>query len=197
MAELHIPFVVEERPDTGFYNARLGMWLFLASEAMLFAGLFSAYVLLRTGSPVWPHHAMDLPLATANTVTLIISSMTVVMAWTSFRMNDWVSGRRYLVATMGLAIVFLAVKVFEYREHLRLGDGPSRDTVMAIYFTLTGLHALHIAGGVIAMGYLAGPGWRRRESSPRQYVNRVEATGLYWHFVDLVWMLLFPLLYLG
>ena len=98
--------------------------------------------------------------------------------------------------TFLLALVFLVNKYFEYSEHFAKGEGPWHNTFFAIYFTLTGLHGLHILGGMVVMAYLLGPGaglWKR---NPEQFTNRIEATGLYWHFVDLVWIFLFPVLYL-
>ena len=95
-----------------------------------------------------------------------------------------------------LALVFLVNKYFEYAEHFSKGEGPWHSTFFAIYFTLTGLHGLHIIGGVVVMAYLAGPGAKLWKRNPDQYTNRVEYTGLYWHFVDLVWIFLFPVLYL-
>jgi cytochrome c oxidase subunit 3 len=196
VADLAIPYVVDERPDTGLHNGKLGMWLFLASETMLFAGLFSAYLLLRTGASEWPHHLLNVPLATFNTAVLITSSMTMVMAWTALKTGNWSRHRRCLIATIVLGIVFLAIKLFEYREHVIAGELPSRDTFFALYFTLTGLHALHIVGGVVVMLYFLGPGAKLWRSRPAQFTNRIEATGLYWHFVDMIWIFLFPLLYL-
>jgi heme/copper-type cytochrome/quinol oxidase subunit 3 len=193
---VQIPFIVETRPDTGLHNAKLGIWLFLASEAMLFAGLFSSYVLLRTGSIEWPRHALNLPLATVNTAILITSSMTMVMAWVSLRTGQWSRHRLFLAATIVLGLVFLGVKGVEYREHIAAGELPSHDTFFALYYTLTGIHALHIAGGLVVMLYFLGPGAALQKRNPAQFANRIEATGLYWHFVDLVWMLIFPLLYL-
>ena len=193
---MQIPYSVDVRPDTGLHNARLGIWLFLASEVMLFAGLFSSYVLLRTGSAEWPRHVLAVAPAAANTVILIASSMTMVMAWASLTVRRWSRHRMYLSLTIVLGAVFLVVKGLEYREHVRAGELPSHDTFFAIYYTLTGLHALHIAGGLAVMLYFLGPGSRLWAASPEQFTNRIEATGLYWHFVDMIWILLFPLLYL-
>jgi cytochrome c oxidase subunit III len=193
---MDIPYVVEPRPDTGLHNAKLGIWLFLASEVMLFGGLFSAYVLLRTGADHWPHHSLNIPLAAFNTVVLIASSMTMVMTWASFKLGAWRKHQIYLAATIGLAMLFLAVKFMEYREHMLAGEFPSHDTFYAIYYTLTGVHGLHVIGGIVVLLYFLGPGARLAQRSPEQFANRIEATGLYWHFVDLVWIFLFPLLYL-
>lgn len=193
---MQIPYTVEARPDTGLTNVKLGIWLFLASEVMLFGALFSTYIIMRMGATSWPHQALSVPLATFNTVVLITSSVTMVMAWATLKMNDFAKHRMYLTGTVLLACVFLVVKYFEYSEHLHLGEGPWYSTFYAVYFTLSGLHGLHIVGGVIVMLYFLGPGaglWKR---NPEQFANRIEATGLYWHFVDLVWIFLFPVLYL-
>jgi len=193
---MQIPYTVEARPDTGLTNGELGIWLFLASEVMLFGALFSAYILLRVGAPVWPHGELSIKLGAINTVILISSSVTMVMAWASLKMNNWGRHRLYLVLTFLLSATFLVNKYFEYREHFEAGQGPWHSTFFAIYFTLTGLHGLHILGGMVVMLYFLGPGARLWKKNPAQFTNRIETTGLYWHFVDLVWIFLFPVLYL-
>ncbi|MBI4486614.1 MAG: cytochrome c oxidase subunit 3 [Acidobacteria bacterium] len=193
---MNIPYTVEERPDTGLTNGKFGIWLFLASEVMLFGALFSTYILLRTGAEEWPHGELSVPLGAVNTVILIASSVTMVMAWASLKLKDWSKHRLYLSGTFVLAAIFLVNKYFEYAEHLQHGEGPSHSTFLAIYFTLTGLHGLHILGGMVVMAYFLGPGARMWKTSPDQFTNRIEVTGLYWHFVDLVWIFLFPVLYL-
>jgi heme/copper-type cytochrome/quinol oxidase subunit 3 len=193
---MEIPYTVEPRPDSGLANGKLGIWLFLASEVMLFGALFSTYILLRVGALEWPHGELNVWLGAINTVILICSSVTMVVAWAQLKMNNFGKGRAYLLVTAALSVVFLVNKYFEYAAHFAKGEGPWHSTFLAIYFTLTGLHGLHIIGGIVVMLYLAGPGaglWKR---NPEQYANRVEYTGLYWHFVDLVWIFLFPVLYL-
>jgi cytochrome c oxidase subunit 3 len=195
---MEIPYTVDVRPDTGLSNGKLGIWLFLASEVMLFAALFSSYILLRVGSTEWPRGAEELsvPMAFFNTVVLITSSVTMVMAWASLKMNDFGKFRMYLGATILLSFVFLVVKYFEYSHHLHAGEGPWYNTYYAIYFTITGLHGLHIVGGIIVNSYLLGPGARMWKTQKERFTNRIEIAGLYWHFVDLVWIFLFPVLYL-
>jgi len=193
---VEIPYTVEPRPDSGLANGKLGIWLFLASEVMLFGALFSTYILLRVGAAEWPHGELSIKLGAINTVILICSSVTMVMSWASLKLNNFSKARLYLLITIVLASVFLVNKYFEYADHFARGEGPWHNTFLAIYFTLTGLHGLHIIGGIVVMAYLLGPGaglWKR---SPEQYTNRIEYTGLYWHFVDLVWIFLFPVLYL-
>ncbi len=193
---MNIPYTVKERPDTGLTNGKLGIWLFLASEVMLFGALFSTYIILRTGAPEWPHGELNIMLGAINTVILITSSVTMVMAWASLKLKDLAKHRLYLIATFLLAGVFLVNKYFEYKDHFDKGEAPAHSTFMAIYFTLTGLHGIHILGGMVVMLYLLGPGAKLWKKNPDQFTNRIEYTGLYWHFVDLVWIFLFPILYL-
>jgi heme/copper-type cytochrome/quinol oxidase subunit 3 len=195
---MNIPYTVETRPDTGLANGKLGIWLFLASEVMLFGALFSTYIILRVTAPVWPHGADELsvPLGAINTVILISSSVTMVMAWATLKMNDFAKHRLYLIATFVLAGIFLVNKYFEYSDHLSHGEGPWHSTYLAIYFTLTGLHGLHVLGGMVVNSYFWGPGSKLWKTDPEHFTNRVENAGLFWHFVDLVWIFLFPVLYL-
>jgi heme/copper-type cytochrome/quinol oxidase subunit 3 len=194
--DMNIPYTVEERPDTGLANGKLGIWLFLASEVMLFGALFSTYIVLRVGATEWPHGELNIPLGAINTVILICSSVTMVLAWASLKMHEWGKHRLYLVVTVVLAAVFLVNKYFEYAAHFASGEVPAHSTFLAIYFTMTGLHALHILCGIAVMLYLLGPGAKLYRKNPEQFTNRIEYTGLYWHFVDLVWIFLFPVLYL-
>jgi len=198
---VQIPYIVEERPDTGLNNSKLGIWVFLASEIMLFGGLFSAYVFLRMAAPVaefsyWGSK-LSIPMATFNTIVLITSSVTVIMSWASLKMKDFEKYKMYMGLTLLCAFIFLVVKYFEYTGKFHHGIYPSSSTFMGIYFTLTGLHGLHIIGGMIVMGYFWLPfGNKMWQSDPERFTNRIEVAGLYWHFVDLVWIFLFPILYL-
>jgi cytochrome c oxidase subunit III len=196
---MDIPYTVQPRADTGLYNAKLGIWLFLASEVMLFGALFSSYILLRVGSPNWLYEdAKDLSVAlgTFNTAVLITSSITMVMSWASLKMRDFNRYKLYMGLTILLGLVFMVVKSFEYAGKFSHGIYPGTHTFYAIYFTLTGLHALHVLGGMAVNIYLWGPGSKLWRTNPEQLTNRVEVSGLFWHFVDLVWIFLFPVLYL-
>src|SRR6266566_2523940 len=106
---MEIPYTAEIRPDTGLVNGKLGVWLFLASEVMLFSALFSSYVLLRVGSTEWPHgfQELNVPMAAINTIILISSSVTMVMAWASLKMKNFARFRLYLGTTILLAVAFL------------------------------------------------------------------------------------------
>ncbi|HUF10873.1 MAG TPA: cytochrome c oxidase subunit 3 [Rhodothermales bacterium] len=204
---MDIPYTVTPRADTGVFNAKLGVWLFLASEVMLFGGLFSAYVFLRLGVDDWPgvldgtaydraSDILNVPLATLNTMVLIASSVTMVMAWASLMMNRFDRYKLYMGLTILAGLIFLVIKYFEYSAKLSHGLTPSDSNFLAIYFTLTGLHGLHVIGGLIVNGYFWGPGSKMWKTNPAQFTNRIEIAGLYWHFVDLVWIFLFPTIYL-
>jgi len=195
---MEIPYIEEAHPETGLVNSKLGIWLFLASEVMLFGALFSTYIILRLGSVEWPHGStiLNVPLATINTMALISSSVTMVMSWASLKTNDLPKYKLYMGLTVALACVFLVIKYFEYSAKFHHGLFPSTSTFLAIYFTMTGLHALHVACGMGVNAYFAAFGRRMWQSNPQWLTNRVENAGLFWHFVDLVWIFLFPILYL-
>ena len=195
---MEIPYIVEQHPDTGIVNSKLGIWLFLASEVMLFGALFSSLILLRVSSIEWPYggDVLNVPLATLNTLVLISSSVTMVMAWASLKMNDFGKYRMWMGLTLLCSLGFMVIKSIEYGTKFSHGLYPDASTFMAIYFTMTGLHAIHVIGGAVVMLYLLGPGTKLWSTNPEMFTNRVEATGLYWHFVDLVWIFLFPSLYL-
>jgi cytochrome c oxidase subunit 3 len=337
---MEIPYNVTARPDTGLYNAKLGIWLFLASEVMLFGGLFSAYIFMRMSADVgyWPTGLLNVPVGTMNTVILIASSVTVILAWASLKMRRWTKYVIYMTITILCAFVFLGVKLGyewpdkfqhfgiylkgdvigkpEYEKHLGNNyweehkelheeqrreltghlhavtveeDGqhrevelkhmseydallhelavknaendekakkdpafkkpepaqlveyhlqldatsaeptnpanigaafkprprsevvleipakdvasasafyPRHNTFFSTYFLITGLHGLHVLGGAIVFCYMLFFGKKLYLRNPEHMANRVEVAGLFWHFVDLVWIFVFPLFYL-
>ncbi|MDD5730123.1 MAG: heme-copper oxidase subunit III [Candidatus Omnitrophica bacterium] len=192
------PYTVEERPDTGVYNAKMGIWLFLASEVMLFGALFSSYILLRVGSDSWPRESliMNVPVGAANTVVLIASSMTMVMSWASLKLKNFKRFKMFQGLTVLLAFLFLALKFIEYSGHFSKHLFPQTGIFWALYYLMTGLHALHVTGGIIVNGYFWGPGSRMWFDEPERFTNRIEVAGLYWRCVDIVWIFLLPTLYL-
>ena len=209
MSELVIPYRTEPHPVTGVTSGKLGIWLFLASEVMLFGALFSSYVLLRVGAldGTWPsgvEAGLNVPIGTFNTIVLITSSITMVMSWASLKMDNVAGFKRYFTTTIVLGLVFLLVKAFEYNDkfghHIYPATGwpeagdPS--TFYALYFTLTGLHALHVILGILVNIWLLVYGVKLFETESERFTGRIEIAGLYWHFVDLVWIFLFPVLYL-
>ena len=209
---MQIPYTTAVRPDTGLSNPKLGVWLFLASEVMLFGSLFSSYALLRAGAPSWPDQSsiVNVPLATLNTVVLIASSVTMVMAWASLapraaavRRGDAeaaTAGLRKFRLYMGLTLlcgaIFLVVKTIEYGDKFSHHLYPATSNFLGLYFTMTGLHAVHVIAGMIVNAYFWGPGTRMWQTDPERFTNRIEIAGIYWHFVDVVWIFLFPVLYL-
>jgi heme/copper-type cytochrome/quinol oxidase subunit 3 len=193
-----IRYIDRPHPVSGVTNSKLGIWCFLASEVMLFGALFSTYVLLRTGAPSWPEGSkiLNVPLATLNTLVLITSSVTMVLSWYALATHSLAKFKKYMGITVLLGVAFLVIKSFEYGAKFSHHHFPSSDTFYAIYFTLTGLHGLHVIGGILVNLYFLFPGSKMWETAPEQFTGRVECAGLYWHFVDLVWIFLFPVLYL-
>ncbi|MDR3406665.1 MAG: cytochrome c oxidase subunit 3 [Chthoniobacter sp.] len=356
---MEIPHTVTARPDTGLYNAKLAIWLFLASEVMLFGGLFSAYVFLRMGSDdgYWPHGLLNVPVGTANTIILITSSICVVLAWAALKMRKWGMYKVWLGVAIGLGVLFLGIKLgYEYpnkfdhfgafikkekwaeyepylgneylakkgldprpeisghlheveinvadadkakldelikkrdleiskseedgkvltvkvhsprdadalanapgavtnpdetdpAKQIRKEPGvkmvafelaldeanadptnpkfdkpsfwmrghtekiatihaddvesggwgafvPKHSTFLAIYYAITALHGLHILGGLVVFTYFFFFSEALYRRNPEHMANRIEVVGLYWHFVDLVWIFVFPVFYL-
>lgn len=193
-----LPYTTEIRPDTGLTNPKLGIWLFLASEVMLFGSFFSSYALLRSGAPAWPDQSavLSVPLATLNTIILISSSVTMVLSWVGIKTGRVDRFQRYMGLTLALGAAFLVVKAFEYGDKFSHGLVPATDNFLGLYFTMTGVHALHVLVGMVVNAYLLWPGVRMFGTEPARFTNRVEVAGIYWHFVDVVWIFLFPVLYL-
>ncbi|MDH3284266.1 MAG: cytochrome c oxidase subunit 3 [Acidobacteriota bacterium] len=195
---MDIPYTVAARPDTGLNNGKIGIWLFLASEVMLFGALFATYIMLRVGAESWPRgdEYLNVWWAMTNTFVLIGSSVTMVMAWASLMKKNFRAFRLFMGITILCGLGFMVIKYIEYSAKFEHHYYPSTNTFLAIYFTLTGLHGLHVLGGMVVNAYLWGPGAKLWKTDPQWFTNRVEHSGLFWHFVDLVWIFLFPILYL-
>jgi cytochrome c oxidase subunit III len=174
----------------------LGMLLFISSELMFFGGLFGAYGTIRAAAPEWPPPgAPDLPiLRTALfSAALVTSSATVHGAVMAIRRDDRLGMLRWLGATIGLGGVFLAGQAIEYSALWAEGFGVSSDVFTTLFFTMTGFHGLHVLGGLVALALIAGAGHRGEFSATRH--GPIEAVSYYWHFVDVVWILLFATIY--
>ncbi len=200
---MEIPYTTTARTDTGVTNPTLGIWLFLSSEIMLFGSLFSAYALIRGGADGWPDQSsvLSVRLGAINTALLVLSSVTMGRALSALRAGgaDLYGPRQYRVfmgATLLLGLVFLGIKAFEWNEKLTHGLLPSTNNFLGLYFTMTGIHAAHLAAGILVNAYLCGPGMRMWRSQPERYTGRVAVARLYWNFVDAVWIALFVVLYL-
>ena len=188
-AELAPEFHVERRNLRAF-----GMWLFLGSEVMFFTGFFGAYIVARSAAYDAVAMPLDKGLGALNTLVLITSSLTMALAVVYSKRGDRKATGTWLLLTLALAGVFLVVKSIEYGAHFAHHIYPSSDIFHGFYYLLTGFHGLHVVGGMVALGILW---WRnRRGDFDEHYNDPIEITGLYWHFVDLVWIFLFPGLYL-
>lgn len=184
-------------PAVAYEAAKLGIWTFLATEVLLFGGLFTAYILFRLKYPAMFHEDhlyLDRILGMANTVVLITSSLTVALAIASIRKGKQGLLKLFLSLTILLAGVFLAIKYLEWSEKFAHGLHPGTDIFFSLYFVMTGLHGLHVLGGMLVLGAVLLLASRGRFSE--SYHTPVEISGLYWHFVDLIWIYLFPLFYL-
>jgi heme/copper-type cytochrome/quinol oxidase subunit 3 len=174
-------------------TARLGVWWFLCSEVAVFGGLIACYLLFRFRHAEWGEHAAHTAFAIglANTLVLLTSSLSVVLAHAAAERGDNARAARRLLVTVVLALVFLALKATEYTREIGHGFVPSSNLFWSFYYLMTGLHGLHVVAGVIAILVVAA-GARRGEN-----LQRVEAVGIYWHFVDVIWIFLFPLFYIA
>lgn len=321
---MEIPYTTSARRDTGLWNSKIGIWLFLASEVMLFGGLFSSYIFLRLGAApgYWPRGLLNVPVGTLNTAILIASSVTVVLAWAALKMRNFAQYKLFMGITIVCGVIFLVVKLAyewpqkfvhfgayikddalskyeaqlgneylkskgitlrneisghlldapegspfaevakknaEHFQHLLHEHGPAHEghapvvqtpetddyviqldainanptdpgnerphflpkeltmqtavikaadvkfasmftpnhnPYFSTYFMITGLHGLHVLAGVLVFIYFWIPGAALYKTNPEHLANRVEVAGLFWHFVDLVWIFVFPLFYL-
>lgn len=191
------------------HASTLGMWVFLVTEVLFFGGLFMAYILYRTWYPEMFMAAsshLDIKLGAFNTVVLIGSSLTMALAVHEAQLGNRKATIILLISTMVLGAVFLGVKVIEYTDkfHHHLIPGPNfqfaapfsqnAQLYFSLYFAMTGLHAVHMIIGIVLMTVITVMAGRGKFSP--EYYTPVEMMGLYWHFVDIVWIFLFPLLYL-
>ncbi len=180
--------------DTGIPSNKLGVWLFLASEVMFFTVFIAAYIVLRASNPAWPGSEghLSIPLGTFNTFVLLCSSMTMVLAHAAVSRDDQRALRLNLLLTVVLGATFLGVKGYEYSLKFEHGIGPATNVFWSCYFTLTGFHALHVLAGVLTNLWFFMRAMQGRLNPRTGY--GVELAGLYWHFVDIVWLFVFPLI---
>jgi len=205
-AHLQHHFVDSEQQNE---SAKLGMWIFLLTEILLFGGLFCFYAIYRAWNPDMfydAHTYLDITLGAINTVVLITSSVTMALAIRSMQLDQKRATLINLFATLALALVFLIIKYFEYAHKFELGQLPGKyytfegiagsnpHVFFSVYFMMTGLHGIHVLIGMGVIGWIAYRTYRGHFSG--QYYTPIEMTGLYWHLVDLIWIFLFPLLYL-
>ncbi|PIQ83123.1 MAG: hypothetical protein COV76_00215 [Candidatus Omnitrophica bacterium CG11_big_fil_rev_8_21_14_0_20_64_10] len=185
-----------ETNATGIPSGKLGIWLFLASEVMFFTGLLGAAIVLRAGYPGWKEaaHHLNVNLAAFNTFVLLTSSLTMALAVAAVERKDLKNLRLFLGITILLGLAFLGIKGIEYADKFAHNHTPGHGLFWDSYFMLTGFHGLHVIGGAIANLWVLILTFRRDFFDRAE--QRVEQAGLYWHFVDVVWIFLFPILYL-
>ncbi|MGH7558818.1 MAG: cytochrome c oxidase subunit 3 [Gemmatimonadota bacterium] len=197
--------IARPMPGMKVYNQKLGMWVFLLSEVMFFSGLIGAYIILRFANPEqWaePGVVLAVPLTAFNTFMLICSSVTMVKAFAAIEHGDQAGLKKWLVATILLGAAFVGIQVYEYIQLAGHGFVPMRDAYAAeggplygaTFYTMTGFHGAHVSIGVLCMIFTAVKAFRGRYSE--MDYGGVEIMGLYWHFVDLVWIILFTIVYL-
>jgi len=188
---------------TGISNPKLAMWVYLASDCLLFGGLISTYLLYKNrpgnipglaGSPVRASELFNIPFTSMTSFILLMSSLTMVLAVNSIMRGDRQRMRLWLVATAVLGGLFLAGQVYEFTEFVREGFGFTSNVSSSAFYTLTGFHGAHVFGGVIMLSVVLYRGMAGQFSA--KHHDAVEAASLYWHFVDVVWILLFTILYI-
>ena len=214
----------DTQPATGVYHTKVGMWVFLGSEVMFFTALIGSYIILRFAHPEqWahPNKVLNLPVTAVNTFLLICSSVTMVKAFAAIQDGDQKWLRFWLLATVLIGATFVSVQVFEYiqlahhgmlpsgyREGSELAEaaaqgvewkgGPALPASVGLYgttfYTMTGFHGFHVTMGVLCMAFVTWKAFRGEYSVADH--RGVEVIGLYWHFVDLVWIILFTIVYL-
>ena len=181
---------------TGLSNNKLGMWLFLGSECLLFGGLISAYMLYRgrNGSGPGPDALWDIPLTSVSSFVLLMSSLTMVLAVSAAHRHDHDRTRTWLTVTALLGATFVGAQVYEFTSFYHEGLGYTTSLFSSSFYTLTGFHGVHVSVGIVMLLSLAGMIGRSRVPGDKAEV--VEMIGLYWHFVDVVWIIIFTLVYL-
>jgi heme/copper-type cytochrome/quinol oxidase subunit 3 len=174
-------------------TGRLAVWWVLASEVVIFGGLLGAYIMHRIGHPAWADQAIHTNTwaGAFNTLVLLTSSLSAVLAHNAAERGDGKRAARLLRYTVLGGGVFLVVKAFEWTHEIQLGYTITSNLFWSFYYTAAGLHAAHVIAGMVIMLIVAAGASKNRE------LHRVENIGIYWHFVDLVWIFLFPLLYIA
>jgi len=188
---------VQAEPGAGVYNEKLGMWVFLASEVMFFTSLIGSYIILRFAHPeMWkgPGEVLNVALTAGNTFLLICSSVTMVKAFAAVQDGDQAGLRKWLIATTLIGATFVGVQIFEYMKLVEHGFVPSEGLYGSTFYTMTGFHGFHVTIGVICLIFVTMKAFQGKYTATDH--RGVEVVGLYWHFVDLVWIILFTIVYL-
>ncbi len=181
---------------TGLSNAKLAMWAFLGSECLLFGALISTYVLYRGRSPTGPtpREVYDIPYTSVSSFVLLMSSLTMVLALAAIQRGDHEKLRAWLLATALLGMTFISGQVYEFTTFVKEGLTLKTNLFGSTFFVLTGFHGVHVTGGILMLLSLFGMSLDGR--LPVEKAEAVELVGLYWHFVDIVWIVIFTVVYL-
>ena len=185
--------------STGLSNEKLAMWVFLGSECLLFGGLISTFLLYkdRSGSGTLnqtPHDLYNIAFTSISSFVLLMSSLTMVLAVSAIQRGDHRALRTWLITTAGLGGIFISGQVFEFTEFMDKGYGMTHSPAWSAFFTLTGFHGVHVTLGIVMLLSTAALSWRGKLDQSK--AEAVEIVGLYWHFVDVVWILIFTIVYL-
>ena len=187
---------VAHATSTGLSNVKLGMWLFLGSECLLFGGLISTYMLYRgrvSNGPT-PEQVYDIPFTSVSSFVLLMSSLTMVLAVSAAHKRDDRGTNLWLTVTALLGATFVGGQVYEFTAFYNEGLGFTTSLFGSSFYTLTGFHGVHVTVGIIML--LALVAINKRSRVPGSKSETVEMIGLYWHFVDIVWIIIFTLVYL-
>jgi heme/copper-type cytochrome/quinol oxidase subunit 3 len=178
---------------TGIPTGRLAIWWVIASEIVIFGGLLCSYIMHRLAHGIWADYAAhtNMYIGAFNTFVLLSSSLSAVLAHQCAERGDGPGAAKRLLITAAGGLTFAIVKAFEWTMEISHGYTITANTFWSFYYTAAGLHALHVIAGVVIMLIVAKAAYENRE------LHRVELIGIYWHFVDLVWIFLFPLLYIA
>ena len=185
--------IATTRTAAGLPTSRLGVWWVIVSEIVIFGGVLAAYLMHRLGHPEWSNYAAhtNMWFGAFNTLVLLSSSLSAVLAHKAASENDGAKASKFLWLTVLGALLFLMVKSVEWTMEISHGYTITANAFWSFYYTAAGLHAFHVLAGAVIMIFVANAAAKGRD------LQRVEAAGIYWHFVDIVWIFLFPLLYIA
>ncbi len=185
--------IATTRSAAGMPTGRLAVWWVIASEIVIFGGLLASYIMHRLAHDAWTAQAAhtNMWIGAFNTLVLLTSSLSAVMAHKAAEEGDGPRAAKLLYATIFGGVLFLSVKAFEWTSEITAGYTLQSSTFWSFYYTAAGLHASHVIAGIIILGIVANTARKNLE------LHRVELIGLYWHFVDVIWIFLFPLLYIA
>jgi cytochrome c oxidase subunit 3/cytochrome o ubiquinol oxidase subunit 3 len=185
----------EHQTSTGLDNRKLAMWGFLGSECLLFGALISSYLLYRgRGTGLKPHDVYDIPYTSVSSFVLLMSSLTMVLALAAIQRGEQRKTRVWLAATALLGMTFISGQVYEFTTFVHKGLSLTANPASSAFFVLTGFHGTHVTLGILMLLSLVGLSLLGKLGPERSLI--VELIGLYWHFVDIVWVVIFTVVYL-